>query len=322
MIIEKIDNVSLPDDAIVKVKLCGNIAEVKYTQSANAIPRIKKIDKDRYVVLATGEVRDFKHNQTRKDDLLSVKESLERLKDYLNTNVTNVRNCRFLTLTYKEEMTDPNRLYADFKAFNRKCRKRFGHYEYIVSAEPQRPRTQDGLGVWHLHCVFIFAKKAPFMENETVSEIWGNGFVNIRAIRNVTDVGRYLTAYLADMPVDDIGKIPAEIKANQIKNVEIKEGDRVVNKAILKGFRLIYYPTNFNLYRISKGVRKPSTMRMTSIEADTMLSDWAMTYQTTYKIVDADRGFDNIVSTMHFNKLLGYKEKALLEKAKLEQESK
>lgn len=320
MLIEKIDNIAIPDEALVKVKICGNVTEVRYTSRANREQRISKIDKNTYVVVATGEVKEFKHGESRKDDLLSVKESLGRLRDYLNTNVVDVKCCRFLTLTYRDEMTDPARLYRDYKAFNRKCRKVYGHYEYIVAAEVQRPRSPGGMGVLHLHCVLIFDGKAPFMDNKTVAELWGQGFVNIRAIRNVTDIGRYLTAYLTDLPLDDLGKIPADLKPGQLKIVTVNADGAKVEKAILKGYRLKYLAAGFNLYRVSKGIKPPVTKLMISVDADSLLSDWALTYQSTYRITDETRDFESIVSTSQYSKLLGKKQKALFEKAKLEQQ--
>ncbi|MDR0326586.1 MAG: hypothetical protein LBI19_10910 [Oscillospiraceae bacterium] len=318
MTVEKIDNIALPAKADVTLKLCGNVAEIKYVQHTNSKPRIEKIDKDNYVVLGTGEVREFQHTESRKDDLQSVKESLGRLRDYLNTNVVNVKYCRFLTLTYRDEMTDPARLYRDYKAFNRKCRKMYGHYEYIVAAEVQRPRTPGGSGVLHLHCVLIFKGKAPFMDNKTVAGLWGQGFVNIRAVRNVADVGRYLTAYLTDIPLEDVGKMPADLKPGQLKNVKATVDGVEVEKSIIKGYRLKYLPPGFNLYRVSSKIKPPSISRITGTEADSLLQDWKLTYQSTYRITDESRDFDNIVSTLYFNKLLGQKEKAMLEKARQE----
>ena len=43
-----------------------------------------------------------------------------RLRDLLNTNIADPSHCRWVTLTYKENMTDPKRLYTDFDKFNKR----------------------------------------------------------------------------------------------------------------------------------------------------------------------------------------------------------
>ena len=88
----------------------------------------------------------------------------------------------------------------DFRHFNTRCREIFGHYEYITAAEPQ------GRGAWHLHCVFIFAGKAPYMENAVVRDCWKQGFVTVKRLDDVDNVGAYLTAYLGDMELSEASK--------------------------------------------------------------------------------------------------------------------
>lgn len=313
MIIEKIDNVAPPENALVAVKMCGNVAEVKYTQSANCKARIKKIDADSYVVVATGEVRQFQRGETRLDDRQSLRESLSRLRDYLNTNVVAVSKCRWITLTYKELMTNTERLYRDFKEFNRRCRKRYGHYEYIVAAEYQ------GRGSLHLHCVLIFDKVAPYMANKEVAKLWGNGFVNIRKLTGVDDVGRYLTAYVGDAFFSELERVPDGLQREQIKNVEVEENGVQVKKTVIKGARLSMMPPGFNLYRVSRGIKPPTVSCMSCSQADSLLQDWALTYQKTYRLSDDNRGFSSVISTSYYNKMLGLADKKLLESAKREQ---
>lgn len=312
MIIEKIDNIAPPDNAIVKVKICGNIAEVRYTQRGNQTARIKKIDKNSYVVLSTGEVREFQRGKSRLDDKQSLKESLSRLRDYLNTAVTDIKKARWLTLTYAEQMSDPERLYNDFKAFNRRCRKRYGHYEFIAANEFQKR------GSLHIHAVLVFDKAAPFMDNKTVSDMWQQGFVNIRKLKNVSDVGRYIGGYIGDAPIGELGQFPAGVQAGQIKVVDLKKGRKKSSTAVIKGARLSLMPPGFNLYRISRGIKPPTVSLMMNADADYMLRDWALTYQGTYRLADESRGLNSVISTAYYNRLLGLKEKALFEKLKRE----
>ena len=110
------------------------------------------------------------HNQNRAGDMASVAQSLKRLRDVINANLENSERALWVTLTYAENMTDTKRLYKDFHAFWKRFLrylKRGGHpgAEYIAAAEPQ------GRGAWHLHCLFLFPDKAPFIPNADIARV-------------------------------------------------------------------------------------------------------------------------------------------------------
>ena len=149
--------VSISDSSVVRLKEMGNITEIMFSERRSQGGYITKIDKNHYIDNRTGELCDFKHLENRSQDLANVAKSLSQGRDILNANITDVSCCRWVTLTYAENMTDSNKLSNDFKNFNRRCRNIFGSYEYITAAEPQ------GRGAWHLHCVFIFSNRAPYM---------------------------------------------------------------------------------------------------------------------------------------------------------------
>ena len=96
----------------VTVKEMGNITEVRFmTNEMGAV--IQKIDKDRYRNLITGQVLEYKHGSSRGDSVKNVAQSLKRLREIINTNVTDTKKCLWATLTYAENMTDHKRLYED-----------------------------------------------------------------------------------------------------------------------------------------------------------------------------------------------------------------
>lgn len=102
----------------VRVKETGNIIELMHMTCKNRRCHIQKLDDEQYLDLKTGEVKKFLHMENRADDLNGVRVSLARLRDYLNTNITDVTRCRWVTLTYAQPdgkpMTDTIRLYKDF----------------------------------------------------------------------------------------------------------------------------------------------------------------------------------------------------------------
>ena len=203
MKISKLDNQIIDDNSTVKVTEMGNVIEIQYMDKRNHKQTVKVLNADEYVVVGTGEVKQCKHHSTRYDNKVSLYKTFKTLRGIINSNVVDVSKVRWCTLTYAENMQDSKRLYQDFHNFN----KRFQRYlknnnypkaEYIAVAEPQER------GAWHMHLLYIFPSKAPFISNQDFANLWGNGFVRIGKLDDVDNVGAYLTAYLGDLPLNDV----------------------------------------------------------------------------------------------------------------------
>ena len=272
----------------VTVKKCGNILETVYLSRRNTKCAIKKLDKETYVKLSTGEIKNFKHNENRKDDLNAVRSSLKRLKDYINTNCTKPQNCRWITLTYAENMKDTKRLYLDFNKFTKRLKYRYGTLEYIVAMEPQ------GRGAWHAHLILIFPTVAPYIDNAELKEIWGQGYVSVKQLKGIDNIGAYLTAYLGDMELneDNLQTYFENKEKIQLKTVTTTENGKEVSKRYIKGARLALYPVGFNLYRISKGIKKPKIKQWKEFELQELAKRCKETYkkaiQVTYPTINGD----------------------------------
>ena len=202
MNIDRIPDVR-PDTAEtpVTVKRCGNVIEVRYMRSTPCAV-IEKVNADLYVDKRTGEVKEFCHSANRADSKASVAQSLRKLRDLIKANLTAPETALWVTLTYKENMRDERRVYEDFRRFW----QRFRYYlkkheyrpaEYITAAEPQ------GRGAWHLHCLFLFPEKAPFIPIADMARIWGHGFTKTKSLQGIDNPGLYLTAYLGDMELSE-----------------------------------------------------------------------------------------------------------------------
>ncbi len=292
---------------IVKFKNCGNIKEISWVERLNRKANIIKISKTQYMHVKTGEVREFLERQkTRADNLHEVSKSLERLRDLINTNVDDVKKCKWITLTYRENMTDTKMLYKDFKYFIDRLRYKVGHFEYIVAMEPQ------GRGAWHAHMLMIFDRVAPFIENKLMFDIWRSGWVTVKAVDDVDNVGAYLTAYLCDIELNDafdngvINSTPTINKttlqnAEGLKTVDVKNGDEVVSKKIIKGLRMHLYPVGFNLYRSSRGIKKPEIEYMTNFDAEKKVRAATLTFEKTFVLSDDDKNFSSTINKRFFN---------------------
>lgn len=178
-------------------------------------------------------------------------------------------------------MQDNDRLYRDFKMFWRRFvkwlkSKGYGIPEYIIVVEPQER------GAYHLHCIWMWGEAAPYIPNDELKTLWGQGFVQIKAVDRCDNLGAYLSAYLGDIQTD---------------------GQEGQDKKHIKGGRLKYYKKGMRIYRVSKGIKYPDvevtdgyTLR------DSEVSMGKLTYETSYIISDGDR-IVNKVTRSYYNRL-------------------
>ena len=286
----KIDVPEIDSRQSISLKYLGNKREIVISERHSTGATIMPISKDEYVLLSSGEVRQFEnHAANRAENIRNLEKTMRTLSELINANISpdNAECCRFITLTYRENMTDSERLYHDFRNFNKRFKRhmeQLGHsYEYIVSVEAQ------GRGAFHLHCIFIFAKKAPYIENSLLAEMWGLGFVSVKAIdEHIDDIGKYLTAYLTDIAADD-ADFSAELAGGQVK--EVDAGGK--SKRIIKGARLKLIPAGMRLYRYSKGIKKPTVKTLPYGEALQRLSSDGYSKVSEYalEIQDVERDF-------------------------------
>lgn len=300
MQIQRIDNQRPAPEAPISMKLCGNVIEIRHCVCGSPEITIEKLNRNEYVDLRTGEVKEFQHADSRAEDKASVAQSLRNLRDIINTNLTDPETALWVTLTYRENMRDPQRLYENFHAFIKRFRrylKREGHppMEYIAAAEPQ------GRGAWHLHVLLLFPNKAPFIPNSHMAKLWGHGFTKTKSLKSVDNPGLYLTAYLGDMELTEA--VMSGTTQGRLGEVEAEdEQGRKVRKAIIKGARLHLYPPGFNLYRCSRGVKRPQVLHMTEGEAQQIIKDAPLTYEKTIAVTDSEGQTLNIINYRQYNR--------------------
>nr|CDL66302.1 unnamed protein product [uncultured bacterium] len=300
MEIKKLDTpILVSDSAIVRLKECGNVTEIMYSETRSRGGYITKLDKEHYCDNRTGEVFEFKHLENRAQDLSNVAKSLAQGRDLLNTNIIDVSYCRWVTLTYAENMTDPKKLLFDFQNFNKRCRSIYGNYEYITAAEPQ------SRGAWHLHAVFIFDHKAPYMENKIVADCWKQGFVTVKRLDDVDNVGAYLTAYLGDMELSEAQQANIYVNPNkELKTVEYEDDNgNKQSKRYVKGARLRMYPPGFHIFRWSKGIKKPVVSLTSYKQAKEKASSAKLTFSKTVALEDEEKDFKNTLQYEYYNSI-------------------
>lgn len=288
-------------NVLVKVTEMGNIVEVQYMSRRNNKQTVQMLQGGQeYMVCSTGEIIPVTHHNTRKDNRKGLYKTFANARAVINTNVTDVSMVRWCTLTYAENMTDTKQLYKDFEKFN----KRFLYYcsqhdyskpEYIAMMEPQ------GRGAWHVHLLYIWTdQKAPYIPNSVFRDLWGHGFVKIKRLENVDNVGAYLTAYLGDMELEFCDMEHLHGKA---KFVDIDENGVKVKKAIIKGARLDLYPANFNMMRCSRGIKRPESEYMTQEQARKKVLGATKTFENAVQLIDEANEYDSVIIKTQYNRI-------------------
>lgn len=301
---ERIETKKINEYNLVDVTEMGNIIEIRFISKKNRKNVIRRLKNNEYLDIRTGEINKCQQTEKRIERINSLKSTFRKLRNLINANVVDSNFCQWITLTYAENMKDTKRLYKDFEKFHKKYKyymnkKGFQKFEYINVIEPQ------GRGAYHIHLLYIFDRKPPFIPNDELRKIWGHGFVMIKSLDDVDNVGAYLTAYLGDLPLERMENIINIEKMAQNDDNEVREHikvDEQTGKKYIKGGRLHFYPSNMNLYRCSRGIEKPVTKEMYYDEAEKMVIGATKTYSKTVKVITDDDS-EIIISTQYYNKI-------------------
>lgn len=236
-----------PWDTVKIVQQGGKYFDV-IAMERPVLGHIKRIDTDHYEVLATGEIKEYRHNSTSESrDFQNLRRTFARLRRLIRTNFVGDESEAFLTITYGGKYRDAARvqsvMWRDYAKFVMKLKYHYAEMklEYIAVSEPQ------GDGTWHMH-VTIKNTAGNFWINQSVlRKLWGKGNVSVERIKS-GDLGSYYVAYFTDMlqPSEDKHAHEDTITAEQ------------KSKARIKGERLKYYPKNAKFYRCSRGIRDPT----------------------------------------------------------------
>ena len=108
----------IDNESIVTLKDLGNIKEISIFDRLNSGATIQPISKEEFVLLSTGEIKRFQNHATnRTENFRNLERSMKALQDLINANITpdNIHCCRFVTLTYKKNITTAELLYQNFK---------------------------------------------------------------------------------------------------------------------------------------------------------------------------------------------------------------
>lgn len=299
--VKRVDFKELENPARVKKITAGNVVEFVSMNCAPTEIPVKKLSSTEYLDLRTGEIIEYDKSTDKSDCYQSVRRTLKHIRQVLNANCNDESKLVWITLTYAENMMDPVRLYRDFRIFWKRLIRYFEKQkisipEYISVVEPQ------GRGAWHSHLMLIFPEKAPYIDNNSViAKLWGHGFTKTKAVHGVDNIGAYFSAYLADMPLDDVKHLQEQgvfVRGEVLaKSVEDEETGISVDKKFVKGARLALYPAGMNILRTSRGIKKPIIDDISNLSPEEIKKEKASSGKLTFSsAVEVLRTSDSGVS--------------------------
>ncbi|MGQ7461176.1 rolling circle replication-associated protein [Streptococcus suis] len=274
---------SIQPDDFVTVTFMNDIYEVQYLQKSNRHSNILKIDSDRYVVKSTGEIKYYEHTETRSQSINSIKQTMKKLRYLINANFSGQKNELWSTLTFRDSniAKQPQVIYKEFNKFIKRLNYKYKEkLDYIAILEPHGINSSvisDWHG-FHLHLLLKSSSSSLYIPYQEFEEIWGLGMCRIERLKNIDNIGAYLSAYLT--------------------NAELSDTDSKEKKYI-KGSRLWLYPKGIRIYRKSKGIQYPKRIKIPYQSARKMIGIEPH-YTKTYKI-EKDN-FENIVIFEQYNK--------------------
>ncbi len=122
----------------------------------------------------------------------SIRRTRREIRRLINSNQ---RLIKFLTLT--TTITDIRETNKLFNLFTQRMKDRFPEFRYLSIPEFQKDidffgkvKPDGGAVHYHLLC------NLRYVESEKIAKIWKHGFIKIKRVDHVTNLGRYLCKYL------------------------------------------------------------------------------------------------------------------------------
>jgi hypothetical protein len=125
------------------------------------------------------ENEEFKMEVMRSFSLRRTRAKIIRLVD------SNPDLNAFVTLTFKDNITDLREANSVFKSFIKRLKRQVKDLRYLAVPEFQKR------GAVHYHVLVNFE-----MRNEELADIWGQGFVMINKIKHISRLGIYVSKYI------------------------------------------------------------------------------------------------------------------------------
>ena len=287
------NEVTIGRSSQVTVTDMGHLIEVQHMKMRNFHCSVRKIDADRYMIIETGEILEYAKSENRSESENSLRKTFKNLRYLINSNFKGLPNELFVTLTFAKDSYDPEMVYKDFNKFIKRLKYRYKGettIDYINVVEPHAS------GQFHTHTLIRFNDlEKIYIPNKEMAEMWSHGFVTVKSLKDVDNIGAYVSAYLADIEVTQENAISVMSDGGEVSVKEV-DGQK---KMFAKGGRLKYYPPGMNIFRKSKGIKYPVREEMSYEKAQKKVGSAKPHFKKSYT-VERDN-FRNTITIEQYN---------------------
>ena len=136
---EKTEDESIKDGDLVTLTSMGHLSEIQFMEKMNRTNAIRKLSKNEYLVLETGEVKQFNHIENRSGSYNSLRQTFKKLRYLINNNFVGAENELFVTLTYADKRWDNSQVYKDLYKYVKRLKYRYkdkSTVDYLNVVEP------------------------------------------------------------------------------------------------------------------------------------------------------------------------------------------
>jgi len=134
-----------------------------------------------------GSTSDTQPEMRRSDNLTVARQKIRRI---INANKNQYdQKTKFITYTFKENITSLEEANKKWRKYCKKIQYRYGKIKYLSVVEFQKR------GAIHYHVLYF---NLPYIKEikPTLSKLWKHGFINIKTLKEVRNVGAYVCKYL------------------------------------------------------------------------------------------------------------------------------
>lgn len=236
--IEKGEDYFIARNKVVKVIKYATSEDIEITDiqsKSDVLKSFKKLNKYEYVVVETGEIKEYKFNNVK--DVGSLKKSMKKLNQTLKNNFVGAENELFITLTAKRDVTDIRQMKMMFQQWWDKLRGLYDDLEFASIYEKHIERDS-----WHIHTIIKATEhKRLFIPNKIIEEVCGYGFTKTSRIVNTSTSNEIREEYRMAYR----NKITEKFGINKVINYMCKTETKE------------QIPVGIRCYDTSRGIKKP-----------------------------------------------------------------
>lgn len=273
-------NYLIQKDKVVKVTRydVNDDVEIQDTLNKdNTFGNIRKIDKYRYEVIDTGEIRFYRLRSNKNGK--GLRRSMKKLNQILKNNFVGAENELFITMTTERDVTDIREIKEKFQQWWSIMKGEFKDLEFVAIYEKHSDRDS-----WHIHTIIKATKhKRLYIPNDFIEEVWRYGFTKTSRITNAPKFN----------DIDEDYRMVYKDKITEKFGI-----DKVINYMCKKETKE-QIPSGERCYDTSRGIKRPLSVNIRYDETrQQMGQEYKLKKQYTSLIRDAKtNGVVNKVKT-------------------------